>query len=286
MAKFKDKMKNRQTIGKRQVNANEAIGMTFNEEKTNKLVKVNLTALFVNPYQPRVSMDMEQIKSLSESISQNTLLQPILITPINNNPHKFYIVAGHRRVEATKLLNEDVISAIIVQMDDDELKINALVENIQRENLTTIEESFAIKNLIDTGIKQVDLANKLGKSKASISTFLKITRLDKELLDYIKNNNLKIGRTSLYELTNVVSGQQLKVMMHINKKSMNREQIRDYVKKLNKENQKVSPAKLFNGFSFLEEKNKISFKLDLEILDDKREAINILENLLNKLKNE
>ncbi|MDQ7060954.1 MAG: ParB/RepB/Spo0J family partition protein [Sulfurimonas sp.] len=287
MASFKDKIKDKKTIGQRQINSDEAIGLAFNEETTKKLVQVKISALSQNPYQPRKSMNNEEIQGLSESISKNGLLQPILISSIENNPHKFYIVAGHRRVEAAKLLNEDTISAIIVQMNNTQLEVNALVENIQRENLTSIEESFAIKSLLDSGIKQVELAKILGKSKAVISTFIKISTLDKELLSYIQDNNLDIGRTILYELTNVITGKQLQAMKHIHDEDMKRDKIRDYVKKLNGiEDEKVSPAKLFNGFSFSHKKNKISFKLDLEKLDDKQEAIATLEDILKELQND
>ena len=286
MASFKEKIKDKKTIGKRQVNSDEAIGLAFSEETTSKLVRVKVSALSQNPYQPRKSMDDEQIKGLSESITQNGLLQPILISSIENNPHKFYIVAGHRRVQATKLLNEEFINAIVINMDTKALEINALVENIQRENLTSIEEAFAIKSLIDSGIKQVELAKTLGKSKTVISTFVKISALDKELLDYMQNTNLNVGRTILYELTTVTSGKQLQAMKHIHNEDMKREKIREYIKKLNVDTkQEVSPAKLFNGFSFSQKKNKISFKLDLKKIDDRQEAIVTLENILKELRN-
>ena len=75
-------------------------------------------------------------------------------------------------------------------------------------------------------------------------------------------------------------------MKHIHNKGMKREKIRDYIKKLNdKTDKKVSPAKLFNGFSFLQKKSKISLKIDLEQLDDKKEAIETLENILEELRN-
>jgi len=132
----------------------------------------------------------------------------------------------------------------------------------------------------------LELAKTLGKSKAVISTFVKISTLDKELLDYIQNTNLDIGRTILYELTTVTTGKQLQAMKHIHNEDMKREKIREYIKKLNGDiKQEVSPAKLFNGFSFSQKKNKISFKLDLEKLDDKQEAIVTLENILKELKN-
>ncbi len=287
MASFKDKMKDKKTIGNRQVNSDEAIGLTFQEETITKLVTVKISALSENPYQPRQSIDKELIEGLAESISQNGLLQPILISPIDNNPNKFYIVAGHRRVEAVKILNEELIRAIIVNMNNEELRINSLVENIQRENLTAIEEAFAIKSLVDSGLKQVELVEKLGKSKSIISQFIKIATLDEELINYIKEKSLNVGATLLYELTNVPSHKQLKAIQHIDLKSLNREQIRDYVKQLNNGvSEKVSPAKLSNGFSFSHKKNKISFKLNLAYLENKDEAIEALETILKELKNE
>ncbi len=285
MASFKDKMKDKKTIGNRQVNSDEAIGLTFQEEKITKLVTVKISALSENPYQPRQSIDKELIKGLSESIALNGLLQPIIISPIDNNPNKFYIVAGHRRVEAVKILNEELIGAIIVNMNDEELRINSLVENIQRENLTAIEEAFAIKSLVDSGLKQVELVERLGKSKSIISQFIKITSLNEELVTYIKEKSLNVGATLLYELTNLPHSKQLKAIEHIDLKALNREHIREYVRQLNGEiNEKVSPAKLFNGFSFSHKKNKISFKLDLAYLENKDEAIEALETILKELK--
>ncbi|OIP58361.1 MAG: hypothetical protein AUK54_00030, partial [Helicobacteraceae bacterium CG2_30_36_10] len=233
MASFKDKIKDKKTIGNRIVNSDEAIGLAFQDEKIAKLVTVKLTALCENPYQPRQSIDKDLIKGLAESISQNGLLQPIIISPIDNNPNKFHIVAGHRRVEATKLLDEEIINAIIVNMSNEELRINSLVENIQREDLTALEEAFAIKNLVDSGLKQIDLVEKLGKSKSIISQFIKISSLDAELINYIKIKSLNLGATLLYVLAGLPLHKQLKAIQHIDSKSLNREQIRDYVKKIN-----------------------------------------------------
>jgi len=283
---FKDKMKNKKTIGQREINSNDAIGLSFNEEKTNKLVNVKISALTQNPYQPRQSMDEEQLKSLSDSISENGLLQAIVITPINNDPQHFYIVAGHRRVEASKALNKETISAVIVQMNDDELRVNALVENIQRENLTSLEEAFAISTIVKTGVSQTDLAKKLGKSKSVLSTYIKISNLDNDLVSYLKDNNLDIGRTILYEISNVPQENQLKALKYITNKSMNREQIREYIKSLNGDVKKVSPAKLFNAFEFSHKNNKVSFKLDIEKLENKKEVIDTLEKLLLELYDE
>lgn len=283
MANFKSKIKNKRILGNKQINSDEAIGLSFSDEKNAKLVNINISALTENPYQPRKKIDIELIKELSESIKQNGLLQPIVVTPIDKNPNKFYIVAGHRRVEATKILNNKAIRAIIINMNENELHINALVENLQRENLTALEEAFAIQGLVQSGLKQSDIVEKIGKSKSVISKYLKITTLDPELIKHITETDSQIGSSILYEISALPNDLQLKAFLYITKKSLNREQIRNYIKQL-EQTKKVSPAKLDNGFLFSHKKNIVTFKLNLDVLQDKEKAITALENLLLELK--
>lgn len=282
-ANFKDKMKGKTTIGNRVLNSDEALNLSFkNSDKTLSTVKIE--TLTANPFQPRRTMDETELNELMESIKETGLLQPILITSIDNNPNKFYIVAGHRRVEAHKLLERKEIDAIIYKIDETELKTYSIIENIQREDLSIIDEAFAIKALVDASIKQVDVCKKLGKSKAAISQLVKIAHLDHDLIEYLNNSKHDLGSSILYELTNITTSKQLEAFKHIEKKSLNRDSIREYIKALDGV-QKVSPAKLFNGFSISQNKNKISFKLDLDKLEDRSEAIIRLEKLLEDLKN-
>lgn len=282
MASFKDKIKDKKTLGNKQLNASEAVGLVFNDSDK-KIIDVKISALSDNPYQPRLTMNQDELQELADSIQVSGQLQPIIISPIDNNPHKFYIVAGHRRVAALKLLKKETVSAISYQTSEEDLKIFSIVENLQRENLSPLEESIAIKSLIDAGMKQVDVVNKLGKSKASISRLVKISSLNKSLVDYIRQNDLKVGLNVLDAISNVDSKLQLKVFQHINEKNLDIDEIKKYVNLLNKE-QIVKPSKTFSGFSFNQKKNKINLKIDLDVLQDKSEAIETLEKILSELK--
>jgi ParB family chromosome partitioning protein len=283
MASFKNKMKNRKIVGNKKFNSSEALGLVFNDS-TKKVIDIKISALSSNPYQPRLNINQAELEELMNSIDSCGQLQPIIITPIDNNPNKFYIVAGHRRVAALKALNKELVSAISYQASQEDLRIYSIVENLQRENLSVIEEATAIKSLVDIGMKQVDIVKKLGKSKTSISRLVKISSLNKDLIDYIKTNNEKVGLNILEELCNVESKIQLKVYKYIKDKSLDIDAIKKYVNLLNKENIN-KPSSTFSGFSFNQKKNKINFKLDLDLLQDKSEAIQTLEKILVDLKN-
>jgi len=283
MASFKDKIKGKKVIGKRAVNSDEAIQLAFKDSKK-KLFEVKLSALQTNPNQPRLTMEQEELENLAQSIEQNGLLQPILVTPINNNPHKFYIVAGHRRVEASKLLQRESIEAMIYSVEDENLSIFAIIENLQRENLSAMEEAISIKSLVDMGLTQTQICQKISKSKSVVSNLLKLTTLHSDVVAFIKENNINFGATILYELTKLDEKEQLHAIEYIYKHQMKREDIRLYIKSLlNKDKEQPTKPK---SFSFSNKKNRVSFKLDLEKIskEEKHSAIKALEDLLKKLK--
>jgi len=288
MSTFKNKIKNKKSIiGKRVVNSDEAMGMVFRNSKK-KISSVKLNALKDNPYQPRKSIDQDELNGLSISIKENGLLQPIIITAVNNSSKEFYIVAGHRRVAACKLLNYDEIEAIIIQYNEENLRIYSILENLQRENLTTSEEAISMKALVDSGIKQSELVDKLGKNKSYISKMIKIATLNKDLIDYINSKtNLKIGISILFELTKISNEDQLKIFKKIEKKSMNRDEIKEYIRSLNTEEgkEKVSPVKL-SPYIFNKKDSVFSMKFDINKIknDDKQTIINKLEEVIEQLK--
>ena len=290
MAGFTKKIEGKKTLGNKQINSDEAIGLFFGDVKDAKLVAIKLGALLDNPYQPRLSINEDHIQELANSIEQSGLLQPIVVTPFLQNPNQFYIVAGHRRTHAFRALNRDTIDAIIINMDDEHLRLNALIENLQRENLTSLEEAFAIKSMIDIGMKQVVIAEKLGKSKGYVSQFVKISELDQELIDFLKTNNLDLNASLLYELTSVKSGKQLDIYKQIDHRSMNREEIRSFIKQINEKTTIPSKhsKKDFAGFELKQskDKSKIQIKLDMNKLEDRSNAIQMLESLLEQLKND
>lgn len=289
MSNFKKKMQDKKTVGNRAIPADDALGLVF-KDSGKVISSVKISALQTNPYQPRKHMNQEELNGLAVSIHESGLLQPIIVAPINNNPKAFYIVAGHRRVEAHKLLNLEEIEAVIYNISELDLKIYSILENLQREELNPLDEAQAIKELVNGGMKQNEVADRLGKSESYVSKLLQVASLDQDLVDYINDNNIPVFVTILYEVANAKPGSQLGVFKHIEAKAMKRPEVISYIAEINGKEKKESHKKLsrgkFSGFSLKKDKNKVSFKLDIDIMkkEEKEEAIIALEDLLKQLK--
>ncbi len=129
-----------------------------------------------NPNQPRLDIDEDALNELAASIENYGLMQPITVRQVI--PFEYELVAGHRRLEACKLLGMDYIPAVIMRVDETDSAILALVENIQRENLNYIEEAEAYLTLItEHGLTQEELAGKLGKSQSTVANKIRILKL-------------------------------------------------------------------------------------------------------------
>ncbi len=129
-----------------------------------------------NPNQPRLEMDEDALNELAASIENYGLMQPITVR--QTIPFEYELVAGHRRLEACRMLGMDYIPATVIRASGTDSAIMALVENIQRENLNYIEEAEAYQTLLgEHGLTQEELAAKLGKSQSTIANKIRILRL-------------------------------------------------------------------------------------------------------------
>ncbi len=162
-------------------------------EKTSKeeVIQINLDELRSNPYQPRKTFDEKSLEELAQSIKENGIIQPIIV---KKSIKGYEIIAGERRVKASKIAGLDKIPAIIRNLTDEEMMQIALLENLQRENLNIIEEANAYKNLlISLEITQEELAKKLGKSRSHITNVLGILELPKIVKDMIIESKISMG---------------------------------------------------------------------------------------------
>ncbi|MDO5568675.1 MAG: ParB/RepB/Spo0J family partition protein [bacterium] len=162
------------------------------ESATEKDIKeIKLSEVMSNPYQPRKNFDMDALNELAESIKSYGVFQPIIV---KKNVKGYYIVAGERRVKASKLAGLTTIPAIVRDFTDDEMREIALLENIQRENLSSIELAWAYKGIIDSlHIRQEDLAVKLGKSRSHVTNTLGLLRLPDKVQNMVLGNELSMG---------------------------------------------------------------------------------------------
>lgn len=140
-----------------------------------KIVNIKLTEIQTNNEQPRSIFDEEKIGELAESIKEHGVLQPIIVRVVGD---KYQIVAGERRYRASKMVKFETIPAIIRDLDDGDAASIALVENIQREDLTAIEEARAYKKLMEINhLKQEELATQLGKAQSTIANKIRLLNL-------------------------------------------------------------------------------------------------------------
>jgi ParB family transcriptional regulator, chromosome partitioning protein len=158
----------------------------------NEVVFVDVNAISSNPYQPRQDFDKEEISNLAQSIEKQGLLQPILL----RKKDAFYeIISGERRFRAMKLLGNNQVPCIVKpNISDHEMIEMALVENIQRENLNDIEQAHAFQRLmIDCSLSHEEISKKVGKSRSTITNFLRLLKLPEEIQQKVRQKELTMG---------------------------------------------------------------------------------------------
>ncbi len=176
---------------------NEPLAYDKVEEKiltqtpSEEIVKVKIAELRSNPYQPRKVFDETALQELASSIKEHGVFQPIII---KKSIKGYEIIAGERRVKASQLAGLDEVPAIIRDFNDTEMMEIALLENLQRENLSAIEESMAYKKLQETlALTQEELAKRLGKSRSHITNMLGLLTLPEEIQTQISDKKISMG---------------------------------------------------------------------------------------------
>lgn len=155
------------------------------------IVELNVSELRSNPYQPRKTFEQEKLVELANSIKEFGVLEPIIVKKTIKG---YEIVAGERRTKACELIGKETIPAIVKDFTDNEMMEIALLENIQREDLTAIEEAEAYAGIIKAlNITQEELAKKIGKSRTHVTNMLGILRLPQEIKNDILNGYISMG---------------------------------------------------------------------------------------------
>jgi len=153
-----------------------------------KVVELKLSEVLPNRFQPRIKFDEESINELAESIKKYGVIQPIVVRQIGE---KYEIIAGERRYKASIIAGKETIPAIVYDLSDKESVEIALLENVQREDLTPIEKAISYKKILDMGyINQEELAKKIGKSQSSIANTLRLLNLAEEVQEALLNTKI------------------------------------------------------------------------------------------------
>lgn len=156
---------------------------------TNKeIVEILIEDIIPNRFQPRLTFDVEALNELANSIREHGIIQPLVVRQIQN---KYEIIAGERRFKAASIVGLSKVPCIIMNLNDNESAEVAVIENIQRKEMTPLEEAKSFKKLLDKGyLTQDDLAKKMGKSQSSIANKLRLLNLDDTVQDAILNGKI------------------------------------------------------------------------------------------------
>ena len=149
---------------------------------------ISITDIQKNPYQPRKEFDREKLDELAQSIKENGVIQPIIVrqSPVIG----YEILAGERRYRASLLAGLRSIPAVVKQLSDQEMMVQSIIENLQRENLNPIEEARAYESLVEKGFTHAEIADKMGKSRPYISNSIRLLSLPEQILSEVENGKL------------------------------------------------------------------------------------------------
>ena len=203
------------------------------KEKNDKNIgnfALNISDIKPNPHQPRSYFDNDSIKELADSIKEQGLLMPILVKRDqgNLNNKKFIIIAGERRWRACKSLKMKTIDAIVIKRTSEKSDaLAAIIENVQRENLSVLEEALAYNNLIKNyKMKHEEIAKSTGKSRSYITNLLRVLGLDKDVKKLLKEKKISFGHARA--LLNAPN--QLVLARKVIKDNMSVRQLEDFLR--------------------------------------------------------
>lgn len=179
------------------------------DEVRARVVDLDLNDVLPNRFQPRIKFSEDSIIELSESIKEHGVIQPIVVRPIAD---KYEIIAGERRYKASVLAGKDTIPAIITELNDKDSAEVALIENVQRKDLTAIEEAISYKKILDMGyLTQEQLAVKLGKSQSTVANKIRLLNLCDEVQEALMEE--KISERHARSMLKLSTAAQQKIML-------------------------------------------------------------------------
>ena len=263
------------------LNLNQFEESIYENVSRDEIIEIDIDELRVNPYQPRKVFDEKALKELSDSIKEHGVFQPIIV---KKSIKGYEIVAGERRYRASKLAGLKTIPAIIRDFNDEQMMEIALLENLQRENLTAIEEAEAYKAMIETlSLTQEELSQKVGKSRSHITNILGLLRLPKEVQEMVNSSKISMAHARI--LSKMDDEDKIKnLASKIVEEKINVRDLEDISKdpEITKKN-KIERKKVSNEYKYVED--LLQEKLDAKVkINDRKIEITFVNNAdLNRI---
>ena len=230
------------------------------------IADIEISQIVANAFQPRTEFDQEALEELCESIKVHGIIQPITVRKIGYEQYE--LISGERRTRASILAGKNKIPAYIRLADDQQMLEMALIENIQRENLNSIEIALSYKRLLDEcGLKQEELGERVGKKRTTVNNYLRLLRLPDEIQLSIKNGEIMMGHARA--LVNVENPErQSAIFRSAVNSSLSVRQVEELVR-----NEKENPegthskaaAKYFDFTEYINHKKEIEKRLDTDV---------------------
>ena len=239
----------------------------YEDTKHEEIVELNIDDLRPNPYQPRTIFDEEALNELASSIKENGVFQPIIV---KKSIKGYDVIAGERRLRASKIAGKETIPAIIRQISDDKMAEIALLENLQRENLNALEEAKAYKSLIEKlDLTQEELAKKVSKSRSHVTNMLGLLRLPGEVQDMVSTGKLTMGHArALSKLEN--KDEIVKMAEDITEKGLTVRDVEEKSENVPKKYQTIRKPKN-NEYSYVQDLLREKLDTKVKIKDKKIE---------------
>lgn len=279
----------------------KGLGALIGESSSEQSFDERITEIYIgditsNPFQPRKKFDKTSLEELGQSIEENGIIQPITVRQVK--PDLFQIVSGERRWRAFKIAGFKNIPAIVKDYTDRQMMEIALVENLQREDLNSIEKAQAYSKMIDEfNMTQAEVAQKVGKSRSAVANVVRLLKLSPKIQIYVSRGTISGGHArALLSLKD--SQLQLKVLDVIVEKDFSVRKTEEYISQLlNKSNDKPEKPKKKETKQldqrWIQAKNILSRSLgtDIKIKDKKKKKVitieckdyNDMEKILNKI---
>ena len=259
-------------------------------------VTLKITEISPNKEQARKTFKDEELGTLADSIKEHGVLQPLLVRPLLNGGYQ--LIAGERRWRASRLAGLTEVPVIIKTLSDEEAAVISLIENLQREDLTPIEEANGYAKLIkDYGLTQEEAAERVGKSRTAVTNALRILKLPKAVIEMINEGSLSAGHAKA--LAGLTDSKQITATAKlIVEKGMSVRETERYVKNLTKEKKPVNTSRSKRNSFFDEVELALTNSLGrkarvvtsgkkecgtLEIAFNDKEDLQAIANALSKL---